>query len=79
MSADGSRQLLPESKWGHAVSLMTTAVALAVADALGALDLSGLPVWANATVAALVGTAIGVLTSWAKRNRPAGRGTPPMG
>lgn len=70
-STDGSHQLLPESKWGHAVSLVTTAAALGIAEALGALDLSSLPTWASATAAAAVGTAVGVLTSWAKKNRPA--------
>lgn len=72
MSDNGSKNLLPESKWGHAVSLLTTTVALGVADALGALDLSGLPIWANATAAAAIGTAVGLLTSWAKRNRSTG-------
>jgi hypothetical protein len=70
-STDGSHQLLPESKWGHAVSLLTTAVALGAAEALGALDLSALPTWASATAAAAIGTAVGVLTSWAKTNRTA--------
>jgi hypothetical protein len=66
---DGSQHLLPESKWGHAVSIIFAGGALGIADALGGLDLGFLPSWAVAIAAAGVGTLAGLLTSWAKKNR----------
>jgi hypothetical protein len=68
--ADGSKHLQPESKWGHSIQLLTTAGALALAGWLtNDLDLSSLPGWSVAVATAAVGTAAGLLTSWAKRNK----------
>jgi hypothetical protein len=68
-AGDGSKSLARESKLGHTVAIVSTAGALALVDILGGLDTSGFPVWLQATATAAVGTAIGVLTSYAARNR----------
>jgi len=69
-NADGSKGLLPESKWGHMVTLLVAAIALAVAGFLtNDLDLSTFPGWLASIVAVLASVAAGVLTSWAKKNR----------
>jgi hypothetical protein len=66
---DGSKSLARESKLGHAVTIVASAAAFGVVDALGGLDLSALPGWAVATATAGVATLCGLLTSWATRNR----------
>jgi hypothetical protein len=66
---DGSMSLTKESRWGHAVQFLVSSGALALAEALNMLDVSALPQWSIATVSVAIGTAVGLLTSYAKKNR----------
>ena|ERR1700750_588032 len=69
VTGDGSKNLLPESAWGHAVQLLISAIALAVAGWLGSnLPLDTLPGWATSFAAVALATVAGLLTSWAKSN-----------
>lgn len=68
-NGDGSQSLTRESKLGHLVQLIVSAVALAVAGWLTDVDLSTLPGWAVATATVAAATVAGVLTSWATKNR----------
>jgi hypothetical protein len=67
---DGSKNLARESKMGHAVQFVLTTLALGAAGWLANLDLSTVPGWLTATATAATTTAVGLLTSWATRNRP---------
>lgn len=68
-NGDGSQSLTRESKWGHLVQLILSAVALAAAGWLTDVDLSTLPGWLVATATVAASTLAGLLTSWATKNR----------
>jgi hypothetical protein len=72
-NGDGSKSLTRESKLGHLVQLVLSAVALAGAGWLTDVDLSTLPGWAVATATVAAATVAGVLTSWAAKNRTVSR------
>lgn len=66
---DGSMSLARESKFGQATTFLTTGLALILWDVLGGLDTEGLPAWAEGTVTAAIGTAMGLLSAYITRNR----------
>ena len=66
---DGSQSLSSESRWGHAVSLVTTAAALALAGVLTNFDMHGVPAYLIPLASAATGTVAGLLTSWVKKNK----------
>lgn len=66
---DGSGSLARESKLGQAVNFVTTAAALGLAGWLANLKLDTVPGWALGVVTAAVGTAVGLLTAYATKNR----------
>lgn len=66
---DGSMSLARESKFGQAMTFVTTSAALILADVLGGLDTTGAPAWIETTFTAAVGAAVGLLTAYVTRNR----------
>lgn len=66
---DGSQSLARESKLGNLVNGALVAVALYLADAIGQFDFTPLPDALEPIVVAGAGVAIGLLTSWATKNR----------
>ena len=66
---DGSKSLAKESKAGLAVSLLATIVATGALKWLTDLDTSQWSGWWATSAVAAVGTGIGLLTAWLKRNR----------
>jgi len=68
-AGDGSQHLARESKWGQTVTFVVTGIALVLADAANAIDLSGVPDYLVPVATVALGTAAGTLTAWATRNR----------
>ena len=68
-AGDGSRSLAKESKAGLAVSLLVTIVATGALKWLTDLDTSQWSGWWASSAVMAVGTGIGLLTAWLKRNR----------
>lgn len=66
---DGSSSLARESKIGQAINFVTTTLALAASGWLTSVKLDSFPGWATATVSAAIGTAVGLLTAYATKNR----------
>jgi hypothetical protein len=58
-----------ESKFGLAVTVGLTGVLLAIADALGSIDVTPLPDWIEGTATTLIAAVAGLLTARATRNR----------
>lgn len=67
---DGSKSLATESKVGQTVTFVLTTLALGAAGFLADLDVSTFPGWLQAVAAAAIGTAGGLLTAWATKNKP---------
>ena len=68
-NGDGSQSLARESKLGNLVNGVAVTVALYVAQWLGDFDFTALPDPVEPIVIAAAGVAIGLLTSWATKNR----------
>ena len=66
---DGSRSLAKESKVGLAVSLLSTIVATGALKWLTDLDTSQWSGWWATSAVAAVGTAVGLISAYLKRNR----------
>lgn len=68
-NGDGSGVINRESKWGQATTVAVTGILLAVADALGSIDVSPLPDWIEGTVATALAAVAGLLVARATKNR----------
>lgn len=68
-SGDGSRSLAKESKAGLVVSFLLTTLATGALGWLTNLDTSTWSGWWASAAVAAVGTAVGLLTAYLKRNR----------
>lgn len=68
-NGDGSRSLAKESKAGLAVTFVVTVLAEGVLGALTKVDLSSATGWWVPVASAGIGTAVGLLTAWLKKNR----------
>lgn len=68
-NGDGSQSLARESKIGNFVNGLLVAAALYVADWLGEVDFTPLPDQVEPILIAAAGVGIGLLTSWATKNR----------
>lgn len=66
---DGSKHLFRDSKIGNIANGAVVALALYLADALGHIDLTPLPDAIEPLAFAAVGTAVGLLVSWASKRR----------
>lgn len=69
--ADGSKRLFRDSKFGNIVNGAVVALALYLADAVRGVDITPLPDAIEPLALAAVGTAVGLLTSWATARRRA--------
>jgi tetrahydromethanopterin S-methyltransferase subunit C len=68
---DGSKSLARESKYGLAVTFVTTVLAIGALGWLTDLDTSTVPGWAAGSVTFAVTTVIGLLTAYVTKNRTA--------
>lgn len=66
---DGSKSLARESKFGNIVNGALVTGALYLADVVGDFDFTPLPDALEPILIAAAGVAVGLLTSWATRNR----------
>lgn len=67
-NGDGSKSLTRESKFGNILNGAAVAAALYVADALRGVDITPLPDLIEPAAIGLLGTAVGLLVSWATKN-----------
>lgn len=66
---DGSGSLAKESKWGIGLTVVLSAAVFALADYVGALDVSPLPDWVENTVAVALAAGAGLAKAWATKNK----------
>jgi hypothetical protein len=68
-AADGSKKLFRDSKIGNIVNGAAVAAALYIANAVSGLDVTALPDALEPVAFGLIGTVVGLLTSWATARR----------
>lgn len=70
-SADGSKRLFRDSKFGNILNGAAVAAALYIADAASGLDVTPLPDILEPVAIGAIGTVVGLLVSWATARRKA--------